>query len=215
MFVYQFLGPVATAFFVVGYYRVWDPRLVLRPLIVGIAAYLPTWLLVLVLEAVGTEALYGIALFLDALLMQHALVILFGIALFYMLAGELRSALEAPFLTGMSSFLAGFFTAEAMLYMALGPDVATPYDLFVLPTMRMLAVVVVPLIIWAFRRAGGVDRYIWLAVALVTVGLFSLVTFLDGINYHVVAYAFVGVMVAVVVALHVLIAGARSGGYAS
>jgi hypothetical protein len=211
MFVYQFIGPVATAFFAVGYYQVWERRAVVRPLILGVVAYLPTWITLLIVGALRDASLYGAGLFLDVLVTEHVVPIFAALALFYIAAGRVRSAPQAPFLVGMSSFFGGFFAVEALLFVALGPDLVTAYDLFVLPTLRVLAVLVIPLIVWALRRAGGLDRYIWVLVAIVTLGLFSLISFLEGLNYHVPAYAITGVMVAAVIALHLFIAGNRAG----
>jgi hypothetical protein len=184
----------------------------LRLLVTGFIAYIPAWVIRLILAATIPDAHFGAGLFLHALLFEHVVPILLAVGLFYLLAGGLRDAPQSPFIVGMSAFIAGFLTLEAVLYLALGPELVTPYDVIVLPTLRLLVLVVTPLIVWALRSAGGADRYIWVGLAILEVGAVAVVTFLDGINYHLVSYVLAGVLVALVLVPYLLLSGVGRGG---
>jgi hypothetical protein len=212
MFVYRLLAPLATAFLIIGYHREWEQHQVLRPIITGLIAYIPAWVIRLILDAVVAEAYSGAGLFLHVLLFEHLVPVLLAVGFFYLLCGELRNAPQASFIVGMSSFVAGFFTLEAILYLALGPELVTPYDVLVLPTLRLLIIVVTPLLVWALRAAGGLDRYIWIGLSLLAIGAVAVISFLNGINYHLVSYVLSGVLVALVLVPYLLLSGVGRGG---
>ena len=212
MFVYRLLAPLATAFLIIGYHRGWEQHGVLRPIITGFVAHVPAWVIRLILDAVIADAYFGAGLFLHVLLFEHLVPVLLAVGFFYLLGGEVRHAPQAPFLVGMSSFVAGFFALEGILYLALGPELVTPYDVLVLPTLRLLTIVVTPLIVWALRAAGGIDRYIWIGLSLLAIGALAVITFLNSINYHLVSYVLAGVLVALVLVPYLLLSGVGRGG---
>ena len=188
MFIYLIFAPLATAFLLLGYHRVLEKEILLRPLIVGAAAYLPAWVIRLIIAGLVEEAHTGAALYLQALLFDHLVPILLALGLFYLLAGQLREASQSSYLVGMGNFLGAYFTMEALLYLALGPDLVTPYELFLAPTLRLLVILLLPLLVSRLQSSLSFDRYVLAAGALLGLGALPVVTFLYAVNFYLISY---------------------------
>ena len=211
MYIFLMLAPLAAAFLILAYHKVWERRAILRPLVLGLAGYLPAWVIRLIIEALTPDIFYGATLFLYALLVEHLIPIALGIALFFLLAGYIREAGRSIFVVGMSAFFAGFFTLEALLFLALNPDIVTPHDLFVLPVLRLGALAAIPVFVWGIRSGGGPDRLLFALGATLMMAAFAVVSYLSGLNYHLVSYVLTGVLASLVVLLYLLVGGVTRG----
>ncbi|MFP4483410.1 MAG: hypothetical protein ACOCYG_08550 [Spirochaetota bacterium] len=211
MYIFLLLAPLASAFLILAYHKVWERRAILRPFILGVIAYIPAWVILLVIEALTPEVYHGAALFLDALLVEHLVPIALAIALYFTLAGSFRQAGRPVFVAAMSAFFAGFFTLEALLFLALGPSIVTAYSLFILPLLRLGALAAMPVFMWGVRSGGGPDRYLFGFGAVMLPGVFAVVSYLNGLNYHLVAYVLTGVLVSLLVLLYLLVEGVIRG----
>ncbi len=211
MYIFLMLAPLAAAFLILAYHKVWERRAILRPVVLGLAGYLPAWVVRLIIDALTPDIFYGAPLFLYALLVEHLIPIALGVSLFYLLAGYVRNAGRSIFVVGMSAFLAGFFTLEALLFLALNPDIVTPYDLFVLPVLRLGVLALIPVFMWGIRSGGGADRYLFGLGAVLLAAAFAVVSYLNGLNYHLVSYVLTGVLGSLVVLLYLLIGGVTRG----
>ncbi len=130
----------------------------------GVLCFFPGYLLVLLLRRIFGFAYDGFVLYLSLLLRDHFAPILVGVGAFLVVQRTLAfsGTDEGIFLTTFS-FLCGFLAMVNLTDLVREWNVWTSYDLFVLPVLRLAAVLLVSLIAPGFFRWEGRDAALFAA----------------------------------------------------
>ena len=149
----------------------------------GVLVFLPAYLVILLLRAIFGFSYDGLLLYLSLLLHDHLVPVLAGLGGFLLLQRKLGISGddETVFLV-VFSFLAGFFGMLNLTDAFSASGSWDPYALFLLPSLRLAALLLVSLLAQRFFRWEGSDGAFFCAAATGLSILLSFSSFFCRIN---------------------------------
>ncbi len=146
----------------------------------GVLLFFPGYLVVLLLRGIFGFSYDGFVLYLSLLLRDHCAPLLAGVGAFLLIQRTLvfSGTDEGIFLT-VFSFLCGFVAMINLTDLVRAWSVWTGYDLFLLPVLRLAAVLLIALSAPGFFRWEGRDAVLFAAAAAAMTLILALASFLD------------------------------------
>jgi hypothetical protein len=146
----------------------------------GVLLFFPGYLVMLILRAIAGFAYDGLLLYLSLFVRDHFAPLLAGVGAFLLIQRTIAfsGTDEGIFLT-VFSFLCGFLSMVNLTDLAREWNVWTSYDLFLLPVLRLAAVLGAALAAPRFFRWEGRDAVLYAGAAAALAALLAVASFLD------------------------------------
>lgn len=176
-------------FFLLVLWLPWEPRKapdsveMLKCLFKGVLLFFPGFLVMLIVRRIFGFSYGGFLFFFSLLLRDQLAPLLVALGSFLVMKGQLRvSGVEEESFQGAFSFLAGFLAMVNLADLVRSWGDWNAYLLFLLPTLRLTAVLLLSLVAWRFYPWEGRDGFLFCCVGAALATAMAVPGFLFHIN---------------------------------
>jgi hypothetical protein len=188
-----------------------DPSLIGASVLRGMLAFLIELIPILLLRRFAPRVYSGIGAYFYTALYDFGIPVIGLFLLFLLFTPDVRGLSGREKRLGLLSFLAGAFSLAGIMDLFLQPDFAGVYTLFLLPALRVAAVLLVPTLYRLFAEETFWVRGFYMAGIVAVPFALAVVFYLVVMNIHSAAIpATAGVFAG---GWLVTVLGARSGGF--
>jgi hypothetical protein len=208
MLLYLVASPLLFVLALCLFYRVTSARHCALPFLRGMLVALPLLLVWLVLRLVFDLSYDPRGLYLHHLSTGMLYPLLPGIALFYLFERSLLRERGYIVVLGSAAFLAGIYLVHAVVDVLRIPHHYGPYVAFLLPTLRLGLIAVVPPLLGAASREPRPLRFLFVLLVAVIPAAFAGVPLLFELRYVLVSHLLTALALGVSLLIHVALMGA-------
>ncbi|MFO8063202.1 MAG: hypothetical protein ACQETQ_06095 [Spirochaetota bacterium] len=205
MFLYLVFSAPLIALGLCLYYRVTELRfsalVFVRGIVVTVPLLLLWWFLAWSFRLSYTPA----AAYQHYLFTQYLYPVVPGIILFYLIERAVLRQRGHVSIVSLSVFLGGIYFVHSVIDVLRIPYHYGPYVGFILPTLRLALIIVVPPLLGAVTREARPLRFVWAAAVVLIPVAFAGIAVLHELRFFVVGYVLTALSVALAGGLHYLL----------
>jgi len=188
MALYLFIAPVCTLFLISAWFGYQDHSALARQGLKGGAFYFLVLIVELILNRVWHLSFTPLGIWGYYVVLDYVMPVGLASVAFYLTHRSRRDQAERAVASLFAAFLAGFFTVAAITDIIRNALYSNQYELFLLPTNRIILTALIPLFVAAWQRESRALRFIYPFLMLLLPAGLAVVPMLFVESYRVLSY---------------------------